>query len=520
MKISKHCSIWIAAAIFCLSAITALAQSNVLVRVMGANISSGNYQRYETPGLDIFKGLKPDIVAIQEFNYASTTSNGINTAAAIREMIDTTFGTNFVYFRESGYNIPNGIISRYPMIASGSWDDPSVSDRGFAWAQIDLPGTNDLYIVSVHLLTSSAGARATQANSLTTLIHANFPSNAWIIVAGDFNTDTRSEACMGTFENYVADSPIPVDNLGNSDTSMNRNHPHDYVLDSYTMTNTFTPVVLPSNTFPSGLVFDSQVYTPLSDVPPVQAGDSGASGMQHMAVVKDFLVPVTLASGATLSVSPAGGMTSGGHVGGPFNPTNQVYTLANSGDSNLNWSASVAAAWLTLSFTSGTLAPASNTTVTVSLNANANSLPVGSYSDTVVFTNTTNGAGSTTRSVNLTVSSTFAVIVPNGWTLSAENCMPGNGVVDPGETVTVNFSVKNTGTADTTNLVATLLPSSDVNSPSTPQTYGVVSTNGTPVSQAFSFTAGGTCGGVITGCWPCRTGLPISARSISLSRSV
>ncbi len=312
MIIRRYWSAWIATAGFCLCAITAVAQSNVVVRVVGANLSSGSNQRYETPGLDIFEGLKPDIVAIQEFNYASVTTNGINTPAAIREMIDTAFGTNFVYFRESGYNIPNGIISRYPIIASGSWDDPSVSDRGFAWAQIDLPGTNDLYVVSVHLLTTSADNRNTEAGNLTTLIEANFPSNAWIIIAGDFNTDTRTEAAITTFSALVSDTPIPTDTNavmgGNSDTSINRNHPHDYVLQSYTMTNTFTPVVLPSNTFPNGLVFDSRVYTPLSDVPPVQVGDSGASGMQHMAVVKDYSVPVALASGALLSVEPGGGI--------------------------------------------------------------------------------------------------------------------------------------------------------------------------------------------------------------------
>ena len=55
-------------------------------------------------------------------------------------MIDTAFGTNFSYMRETGsYNIPNGVISRYSIIASGQWTDPFVSDRGFAWAQIDLP---------------------------------------------------------------------------------------------------------------------------------------------------------------------------------------------------------------------------------------------------------------------------------------------------------------------------------------------------------------------------------------------
>jgi Immunoglobulin domain len=38
-------------------------------------------------------------------------------------------------------------------------------------------------------------------------------------------------------------------------------------------------------------VFDSNVYTPLSDVAPVLAGDSGQA--QHMAVMKDFLISVT-----------------------------------------------------------------------------------------------------------------------------------------------------------------------------------------------------------------------------------
>jgi len=60
-RIGRYCSIWIAAAVFCLSAIPAGAQSNVLVRVMCANLTSGTGQRYETPGLDIFKGLKPDV---------------------------------------------------------------------------------------------------------------------------------------------------------------------------------------------------------------------------------------------------------------------------------------------------------------------------------------------------------------------------------------------------------------------------------------------------------------------------
>src|SRR5437899_692810 len=128
-----------------------LPQSDVTVRVMASNLTSGNNQRYEQPGLEILQGLKPDIVAMQEFNVSNQF--GINTTAALSNMVATTFGANFAFFRETGYNLPNGIISRYPILNSGSWtdSDTGVNDRGFAWARIDLPGTNELYVVSVHL---------------------------------------------------------------------------------------------------------------------------------------------------------------------------------------------------------------------------------------------------------------------------------------------------------------------------------------------------------------------------------
>jgi hypothetical protein len=59
-------------------------------------------------------------------------------------------------------------------------------------------------------------------------------------------------------------------------------------------------VVLPSHTFGSGLVFDSRVYTPLTDVSPVVSTDSGATGMQHMAVIKNFSIAYTVTNYITV----------------------------------------------------------------------------------------------------------------------------------------------------------------------------------------------------------------------------
>lgn len=263
------------------------AQSNVTVRVMAANLN-GNTQSIQPFEINIYKGLKPDVVCLQEFNYLN------NAASDFRSLLDNAFGTNFVYYRESGsLQIPNGIISRYPIIESGRWVDTQVSNRGFAWARIDLPGTNDLYAVSVHLLTTGSGNRATEANNLKALILANFPANAWIVIGGDFNTTSRTESAITTFAGLCPDSPIPTDaeTGGSYFSNANRKKPYDYVLASTSFTNYLTNVVFASHSFSRGLVFDSRVYTPLSDVSPVVIGDSGQG--QHMAVLKDFSIPVT-----------------------------------------------------------------------------------------------------------------------------------------------------------------------------------------------------------------------------------
>jgi hypothetical protein len=105
-----------------------------------------------------------------------------------------------------------------------------------------------------------------------------------------------------------------------------------------------------------------------------------------------------------LAVTPADGLTSVGIEGGPFSPASRDYVLQNTGGTAITWTAAKTQAWTTLSAVSGTLNPGGSATVTVSINTGANALAPGSYNDTVSFVNSTNGTGSTTRPVSLTVS--------------------------------------------------------------------------------------------------------------------
>ena len=92
-----------------------------------------------------------------------------------------------------------------------------------------------------------------------------------------------------------------------------------------------------------------------------------------------------------------------------------------------------------------------------------------------------------------------AVLENAGTNLTAESCTINN-TVEPGETVTMNIALRNTGSRNTTNLTATLLSTGGVTNPSAAQNYGALATNGASVSRPFTFTAAPnlTCGGTIT----------------------
>jgi len=264
----------------------------VAVRAIAANLTSENQQSYSPDngnhsnpggaGARILKGLKPDIVMIQEFN----------TTIPKRQWVNETFGEEFCMASEEGMQIPNGIISRFPMVKSGVWDDPVLNNREFVWAHLMLPGQKDLWVISVHLHSKGETSRAKQARALADYVTKNIPKDALVITGGDFNTANLHEQGLRELSAVVAiPRNLPVDQHGVNMTNAKRNRPYDWVLTSAALAKAEIPTVVGGQSFSHGLVFDSRVFTPLSEVPPVSLGDSGVSNMQHMAVVRDFLIP-------------------------------------------------------------------------------------------------------------------------------------------------------------------------------------------------------------------------------------
>ena len=104
-----------------------------------------------------------------------------------------------------------------------------------------------------------------------------------------------------------------------------------------------------------------------------------------------------------LLVSPVEDFNSSGIRGGPFSPSSKIYILSSSGETSVSWEVRKSKNWISIFPARGILSPGDSAIVIVSINSNANSLPSGTYIDTLRFINTTNGRGDTVRIITLTV---------------------------------------------------------------------------------------------------------------------
>lgn len=285
-----------AAALLALLALVAAAPlpaAPLALRVVAANLTAGDRQSYspdnanhsnpEGAGARILMGLRPDVVLIQEFT----------TSIPVRQWVNRTFGRTFSFHQEPRRQIPNGVVSRFPITAAGAWDDPTQDNREFAWARIALPGDRTLWAVSVHFSATKAALRPRQARALVAAATRQpIPAGDLVVLGGDLNLRTPDEPALRELARlWVVPRDLPCDQAGNPNTNAPRKRPYDWILANPALHALATPVSLGGDRFPAGLVFDSRAFEPLAAVPPVQPTDSAVPGMQHMAVVRDFTLP-------------------------------------------------------------------------------------------------------------------------------------------------------------------------------------------------------------------------------------
>ena len=131
-------------------------------------------------------------------------------------------------------------------------------------------------------------------------------------------------------------------------------------------------------------------------------------------IVESYAVP------DGLEISDRSGWNITGNKGGPFSPATKTLTLSNDGASSINWNSS-AAAWLSVSPASGTLAPGANVIVTITTQADL--VEPGFHSTNLVFSNTGSGFNQPVGVrlyVTPPVAVSFDLNTDPGWSTSGE----------------------------------------------------------------------------------------------------
>ena len=147
------------------------------------------------------RALNADLVFLQEvqgahLRHARRLSNWPEQPQY--EFLADSIWTDFAYGKNSAYNAGhhgNAILSRFPIVR---WDNEDISEhrfesRGLLHCEIELPGWDTtLHCVCVHL-GLLARHRSLQMRALRQRIERLVPSDAPLIIAGDFN-DWRRHA--------------------------------------------------------------------------------------------------------------------------------------------------------------------------------------------------------------------------------------------------------------------------------------------------------------------------------------
>ena len=136
--------------------------------------------------------------------------------------------------------------------------------------------------------------------------------------------------------------------------------------------------------------------------------DPSGSGAETVETIGPF--------GNSFSVTPGAGFESSGIVGGVFDPGEMTYTLTNNSGNVAQFAVSVADAWVTVTPESGSIIPGETAQVVVSLTSLVTDLSPGNHQSDLLISNTSQGAGNTSRPITINVmakATRITAVVPN-----------------------------------------------------------------------------------------------------------
>lgn len=149
---------------------------------------------------------QPAVVLFQNF------VAGDNGETAIRNWVTTTFGGEFSYVRDAKTLVPSGVISRFSIVKHGVWSalETKEGDGRSLYAQIDLPGKKDLWVINTHL-SSDPKQRLAQTNALLEHLLTEVPETDYLLVGGQLNITDVDDPALEVLQRMLGvESPLTV----------------------------------------------------------------------------------------------------------------------------------------------------------------------------------------------------------------------------------------------------------------------------------------------------------------------
>ncbi|MES2439843.1 MAG: zinc-dependent metalloprotease family protein, partial [Verrucomicrobiota bacterium] len=354
------------------------------------------------------------------YNLSGNYANGLSAKFATTPPINTAGSTSLTLRFNRWLRTRNGDAASIEVSTDGvSWlslwsTSSTVSDSSWQSQQYTLPagvvGSPTLRLrwgLSSNASQNEIGWNIddVELTGTGTVVFDSDPPQASLSVAGLTLTEMSGHPCNVT---YTDASAVRVGHLDSADLLVTGPNGYsrfagfvgaDLAVDGSPLTGSYS---IPAPNAEAWNAADNGVYTVTLNQGAVE---DTFENVNPTTTLGTFTVAISEASPGTMSIASSGDLVSSGTVGGPFTPGSAVYTLSNPGGTPIQWTAATTANWVGLSATQGSLAPGASTTVTVSLDADANALAAATYNDTVSFINTTNGSGNATRGVSLAIHS-------------------------------------------------------------------------------------------------------------------